>query len=263
MKIAIVQASLLWEDVEGNLEAFGRRLRLIEDADVIVLPEMFSSGFTMEGKEKVALYYERICQWMTERAREKDALIMGTTVFRAGECYYNRCLVAFPTGELLHYDKRHCFTMGGERDHFVAGKDLLVFDYRGVRFAPFICYDLRFPVWSRNTSGYDVAVYMANWPAARREPWQLLLKARAIENQCYVVGVNCVGEDGKGLLYTGDSVVVSPRGEVIGECVPGEDCASVVEIDLEGLQAFREKFPVLEDRDVFEIYTNKMLDKEQ
>ena len=145
------------------------------------------------------------------------------------------------------------FTMGEEKEHFTAGNELLVFDYQGVRIAPFICYDLRFPVWSRNTCGYDLAVYVANWPEARRQPWQILLMARAIENQCYVIGVNRVGEDGVGLSYSGDSAVISPKGDVLVACEPFADEVKQVDIDLKALREFRVKFPVLEDRDEFTI----------
>ena len=146
---------------------------------------MFSSGFSMEGKEKIASQYDNVCQRMQVWAENKQALVIGSTVFCVGRHFYNRLLAVFPSGETLTYDKRHRFTMGGENKHFVAGQQQLVFDYKGARFAPFICYDLRFPVWSRNVSGYDIAVYVANWPQARRSVWQTLLKARAIENQCY------------------------------------------------------------------------------
>ena len=180
MNIAIVQAPLIWEDVTGNLMAFDARLLKIDKADVIVLPEMFSSGFSMEGKEKIASQYDNVCQRMQVWAENKQALVIGSTVFCVGRHFYNRLLAVFPSGETLTYDKRHRFTMGGENKHFVAGQQQLVFDYKGARFAPFICYDLRFPVWSRNVSGYDIAVYVANWPQARRSVWQTLLKARAL-----------------------------------------------------------------------------------
>ena len=173
MNVAIVQAHLEWENVPVNLKLFNKRIAAIEGANIIVLPEMFASGFTMKGKERVAPFYEAVYQCMQEWAREKDALIMGSTVYFEDEHYYNRLLVAFPDGKILHYDKKHLFTMGEEKEHFTAGNELLVFDYQGVRIAPFICYDLRFPVWSRNTCGYDLAVYVANWPEARRQPWQI------------------------------------------------------------------------------------------
>ena len=253
MNVAIVQAHLEWENVPVNLKLFNKRIAAIEGANVIVLPEMFASGFTMKGKERVAPIYEAVYQCMQEWAREKDALIMGSTVYFEDEHYYNRLLVAFPDGKILHYDKKHLFTMGEEKEHFTAGDELLVFDYQGVRIAPFICYDLRFPVWSRNTCGYDLAVYVANWPEARRQPWQILLMARAIENQCYVIGVNRVGEDGVGLSYSGDSAVISPKGDVLVACEPFADEVKQVDIDLKALREFRVKFPVLEDRDEFTI----------
>lgn len=257
MNIAIVQAPLIWEDVVGNLMAFDSRVLRVDKADVIVLPEMFASGFTMTGKEAVARRYADVCQRMRVWAANKQALVMGSTVFRAGKHYYNRLLAVFPSGEILTYDKRHCFTMGGEASHFVAGRQRLVFDYKGVRFAPFVCYDLRFPVWCRNTVGYDIAVYVANWPQARRNVWQTLLKARAIENQCYVVGVNRIGDDGAGLHYAGDSFVVSPKGEVVASCAPYADECRQVEVGMEELRDFRGRFPVLEDMDTFKIMKNR------
>lgn len=253
MNVAIVQAQLEWENVPLNLKLFNKRLSSISGADIIVLPEMFASGFTMNGKERVTPFYEAVCQCMQDWADEKDALIMGSTIYTEDGLYYNRLLAAFPGGQVLHYDKRHLFTMGEENDHFTAGSELLVFDYKGMKIAPFICYDLRFPVWSRNTCAYDLAVYVANWPEARRQPWEILLKARAVENQGYVVGVNRVGEDGKGLRYSGDSMVISPRGDVLLACEPYADEARQVAIDLRELRDFREKFPVLEDQDEFTI----------
>ncbi|MEY8593283.1 amidohydrolase [Butyricimonas hominis] len=253
MKVAIVQARLEWENVPLNLKLFNKRMSDINGVDIIVLPEMFSSGFTMTGKDQVAPFHEAVYRCMQDWADEKDALVMGSTIYFEDGHYFNRLLAAFPGGKVLHYDKRHRFTMGHEDEHFTAGHELPVFEYKGMKIAPFICYDLRFPVWSRNTSGYDLAVYVSNWPEARREPWQILLKARAIENQCYVVGVNCVGEDGNGLQYSGDSMVISPRGEVLVACEPYADEVQVADVDLGALEGFREKFPVLEDRDEFTI----------
>lgn len=253
MNIAMLQADLLWEDVTGNLQRFEKKLAAIRGADMIVLPEMFASGFTMEGKEAVAARYDEIEAWLRARAAERDALVMGSTACRVDDRYYNRLVAAFPDGTTLYYDKRHCFTMGGERAHFSGGRERLTFTFRGVRVAAFICYDLRFPVWSRNTDGYEVAVYVANWPRSRRDAWRTLLQARAIENQCYVVGVNRVGEDGQGIVYSGDSVLVSPRGELYAACYPGREWTRQTEVDMEALRDFRRRFPVLEDRDEFKI----------
>jgi len=251
MKVCVVQAPLEWEDVAANLEAFERRLATVERGDVIVLPELFTSGFTMKGKERAASFYKEVCARMQVWARERDALVMGSTVYEEEGHYYNRLVAAFPDGEIACYDKRHCFTMGEEHKHFTPGQDLLVVSFRGLRIATFICYDLRFPVWSRNTSGYDVAVYVANWPEARRKVWRVLLQARAIENQCYVVGVNCVGEDGNGLRYAGDSMVVSPKGEIVWAGTPFAEEVAMVTLDEADLRLFREKFPVLKDQDLF------------
>lgn len=253
LNIAIIQARLAWENVPENLRRFDERIEHVTGAEVIVLPEMFSSGFTMQGKEKIAPFYEETYSKLLEWASRKKALIMGSVIFREEERFYNRLLAVFPDGRVEWYDKRHCFTMGGEDKHFTPGDKRLLLEYEGVKIAPFICYDLRFPVWSRNTEMYDMAVYVANWPAVRREPWQILLRARAVENQCYVVGVNCVGEDGNGIDYSGDSMIISPKGEVLMQCEACRDDIRQMDIDLVGLQEFRKKFPVLEDRDAFVI----------
>jgi predicted amidohydrolase len=253
--VALVQACLEWEDVPGNLARFDERLEETAGADVIVLPEMFASGFTMEGKERVASYYKEVLAWARERAARLDALIVGSTVHESGGSFFNRLLAVFPDGEVLHYDKRHLFSMGGEERHFTAGKERLSFAYKGVKIAPFVCYDLRFPAWSRNVAGheYDAAIYVANWPESRREAWRALLVARAIENQAFVIGVNRVGRDGHGTLHAGDSAVISPRGEVVGGVAPGTDAVALVTLELAAAREFRARFPVLRDADRFYI----------
>ena len=253
MKVALVQAQLLWVDVPGNLFAFNQRLEQVSGVDMIVLPEMFSSGFSMEGKEKIALHYEEVREQMAAWARQKDALVVGSTIYEEEQRYFNRLIAAFPGGGVSTYDKRHCFSMGGEDKHFTPGKERVIVAYKGIKIAPFICYDLRFPVWSRNDTGYDVALYVANWPEARREAWKRLLQARAIENQAYVVGVNRVGKDGNGLNYAGDSMALSPKGDVMVSCEPHGDMIVQVELDFTALQDFRTRFPVLEDRDDFSV----------
>ncbi|MDR2131308.1 MAG: amidohydrolase [Odoribacteraceae bacterium] len=251
--VALVQARLEWEEVPRNLLRFDERVARGARADVIVLPEMFASGFTMAGKARVSSFYGEIVAWMQGWARRCDALLVGSTVYKEGDLFFNRLVAAFPGGEVCCYDKRHRFTMGGEDQHFAAGKELLFFSYKGIKIAPFICYDLRFPVWSRNATNYDMALYVANWPASRREAWQVLLKARAIENQAYVVGVNRVGVDGNGIYHAGDSVVVSPKGNVIGAVAPDADAVAMVEVDFSALREFRGRFPVLQDRDTYQL----------
>lgn len=251
MKIALVQADLVWEDVSENLRQFGERVFTCPVCDLILLPEMFTSGFTMAGKGLVALRYEDVKATMQEWATGKDAVVMGSTVYETDGMYYNRLLVVFPDGTCQTYDKRHCFTPGGESEHFASGNRRLVFEFKGITIAVFICYDLRFPVWSRNVDGYDLAVYVANWPESRRVVWKTLLRARAIENQSFVAGVNRVGTDDSGLHYAGDSMLVDAKGDVVGECREFEDEVVVVDVDVEVLLDFRSQFSVLDDRDDF------------
>ncbi|MEG0795181.1 MAG: amidohydrolase [Odoribacter sp.] len=265
MKVALVQSTLVWGDVEKNLEHFDRELSRIEGCGVIVLPEMFTSGSRMvkvskevaeAEKCRVAAQYTAVREKMTEWAVRQGALVVGSTVYEEAGRYYNRLLAVFPDGGCQCYDKRHCFRMGGENEHFTAGTRQLVFDYEGVRMAVFICYDLRFPVWCRNTERYDLAVYVANWPEARREVWKVLLRARAIENQAFVVGVNCVGEDVNGICYAGDSLVADARGNVVAKAQAFQEETLVVELDVAELHRFRDQFDVLEDRDDFIINLN-------
>ena len=216
MKIALVQSPLVWGKLQENLQNFDKKMAKSEDCDVILLPEMFTSGCMMikksaevafAAKESVANAYPVVEEKMLAWAKRQHALVMGSTVYRENGKYYNRLIAAFPEGNCRYYDKRHCFRMGGENEHFTPGDRQLTFEFRGVKIAAFICYDLRFPVWCRNTQNYDLAVFVANWPESRREVWKTLLKARAIENQAFVAGVNCVGEDDNGLTYSGDSMV--------------------------------------------------------
>lgn len=259
-RIALVQSALVWGKVNDNLERFSQKLEKRLDCDIILLPEMFPCGCTMvkkapeaarREKEQVAAEYQRIQAFLLEWAAFQGAVVMGSTVYEEEGKYYNRLIAAFPDGRCATYDKRHCFRMGGENEHFTPGNRQVILEIAGMKVAVFICYDLRFPVWSRNTAGYDLAVYVANWPASRREVWKTLLRARAIENQAFVAAVNCVGEDANGLLYAGDSMVVNACGEVTGACREYEEELLQVEISLEELIRFREKFSVLEDADRF------------
>lgn len=253
MKIALVQYAIAWEDVEFNLNRLDKLLAKLEPCDVIVLPEMFTSGFTMAGRAKIAIHYYRTREWMSDQAKRKDAMVIGSIICCEADKFYNRLIAAKPDGSFCYYDKRHGFTYGGEPLHFEAGKEQVSIEYMGVRFAPFICYDLRFPVWSRNCWNYDVALYIANWPIARIEVWKILLAARAIENQCFVIGVNCIGKDGNGMEFSGDSCVVNSRGKVIGNCESYREEVKIVELKLSELRNFRRKFPVLNDMDRFYI----------
>lgn len=255
LKIAAIQADLVWEAPEKNRDYFEEQFQGLasQEADLVVLPEMFTTGFSMQ-TEKLAEPNNGITvKWMQANAKKYNFLLTGSLIIRENSNYYNRQIFAFPDGSLRHYDKRHLFRMGGEHKHYTSGKERVVINYKGWRIFPQICYDLRFPIWSRNRNDYDLLIYVANFPAPRRKVWQTLLAARAIENQCYVVGCNRIGTDDEGLHYTGDSQVISHKGEVIATAPENTPYVLIITLSLEELQYFREKFPVHLDADSFTI----------
>lgn len=256
LKISGIQADLIWHDPEANRSQLYNLIVQSPQADVYVLPETFSTGFSMDTLQLCEEMNGPTHQWMMELARQKEAVICGSVIIREGEKIFNRFLWINPKGQTEVYDKRHRFTMAGEHKHFSAGNKQLIVELKGWRILLLVCYDLRFPVWSRNRNNYDAVFYIANWPAARVTAWSKLLQARAIENQCYVVGVNRVGTDGNGIVYSGDSAIVDPKGEVISKLDFGEEGHVSAELDMTELLSFREKFPVLEDGDDFELKVN-------
>ncbi len=200
MKVTIIQTHLAWEDKTANLEHFSAHLSALAEAtDLIVLPEMFSTGFSMQPERLAEPMDGPTVQWMRAKAADTNAAMVGSLMVREGDCYYNRLVWMFPDGTLQHYDKRHLFSYGTENEHYTAGTNQLLVNWKGWKICPLICYDLRFPVWSRNTMGYDLLLYVANWPERRSLAWNALLAARAIENQSYTVGVNRIGADGNGM----------------------------------------------------------------
>lgn len=252
LKIALVQCPLLWEDAAGNIEAMEARLRhLAPDTELVVLPEMFTTGFTMNPQNIPPDQDPETLHWMQQKAEALDVAITGSIVFKAAEGYYNRLFFVYPDGSYHSYDKRHTFTLAGEDKVYRAGKARLLIEYKGFRICPLICYDLRFPVWSRNTDAYDLLLYVANWPAPRILAWDTLLRSRAIENMAYCAGVNRIGTDGNNLEYTGHSAVYDPMGaqKVFSD---KEEIIYAV-LDLKGLKEIRSKFRFLEDRDDFKI----------
>jgi omega-amidase len=253
--IAIVQTSLTWEDIKANLSAFDSKLSPLADrTDLIILPEMFTTGFTMNA----AGFAEPVDGPSVEWLRKKSALfnvdITGSLIIREEGLYYNRLFWAKPNGELFHYDKRHLFRMAGEDDVYAAGKQNITVEVKGWKVRPLICYDLRFPVWSRNKGGaeYDLLLLVANWPKRRTEHWKALLTARAIENQAYVAGVNRIGRDGNDIPYSGDSMIVDPLGKVSAD-LRGKDVVHTERLSGAIMENFREKFPAWKDGDQFEI----------
>jgi len=252
-KITIVQTDTRWEDVDANIsnisEMLGKHNR---KTDMILLPEMFSTGFTMNAPEFAEDQSGRTIAWMLQVAAEYNSILAGSIIFNEEDQYLNRYIAAFPDGSLRYYDKKHLFTIGAEGKHYSPGQFRMVYGFRGITCCPLICYDLRFPVWSRNRERYDLLTYVANWPASRQEAWKALLKARAIENQCYVVGVNRVGNDGLGLHYAGESIVAGPEGEILFKADDKEK-VETIELDIDHLRGVRTKFPFLDDADHFEL----------
>ena len=252
MKTAIVQHTIRWDGMEWNLKHLGTLMDQQPGSDLYVLAETFATGFMAEGTTAMAgEQSRRIFGWMQQQARERNAAIAGSvaTVDDEGRLR-NRLFFVRPDGTHDYYDKRHLFGFAGETDEYVAGERRMVIAWRGVRFLLQICYDLRFPVFSRNRGDYDAIIYVANWPGRRRAVWQTLLRARALENQCYVIGVNRVGSD-KACDYMGDSMIMDAYGNISALCKDAMEGVAAAELDMEELQRFRDKFPVLRDADEF------------
>ena len=253
LKVALVQSMLHWEDAAENRAMFAEKLLALKGiTDLVVLPEMFTTGFSMRTAELAETMDGDTVSWMKEQARELDAAIYGSVIIAEGGKCYNRGLFVMPDGTVVAYDKRHLFRMAEEFQHYTPGGQRVVVEWRGWRLLLQICYDLRFPVFARNRGDYDALLYVANWPELRRYPWSQLLIARAIENQSYVIGVNRVGMDGKGHHYTGDSASVDPRGDADVMKASREHVLHTV-LHREALDDFRAKFPVADDADAFSL----------
>ena len=254
LNITIIQSELFWEEPEMNCSMFEQKIHQIKgDTDVIVLPEMFSTGFTMSGKNVAEKPHGPTTQWMGRMARETSSLVIGSVVIEENQKFFNRLLWVQPDGLIRTYDKRHLFRMANEHQVYTPGNSRLIEEWKGWKICPLVCYDLRFPVWSRNNSlDYDVLIYVANWPATRVGAWDTLLKARAIENLSYSIGVNRVGKDGNDIPYSGHSAVIDFKGDYIYQAFQQEEVCTI-ELDFESLKTFRKKFPAHEDADMFTI----------
>ena len=253
MKIAILQSDIAWHDATENRKRFGTMIATNSGANLYVLPEMWPTGFVTE-PEGVAEHADESpsLEWMRRTATQTGAAIAGSVATEEKGLFFNRFYFVKPDGSVTHYDKHHLFGYGGEGKNYTAGNRRVVVEWLGVHFLLNVCYDLRFPIWSRNRGDYDAALYVASWPTPRVEAWSALLKARAIENQCYVVGVNRIGSD-PNCVYPGASCVIDPWGNIIADCGRDKACAAVCEIDMDALAAFRKQFPVLEDADAFSL----------
>ncbi len=253
LKITLLQNDIIWEDIDANLHRLSNVVNTIpEIGDLLVLPEMFSCGFSMNTEKIAETMDGRVVQWMKMVANERNCVLTGSHAIVEGGKYYNRALWVSPNGKLDYYDKRHLFSPGFESEHFSRGKNRKVFDLKGIKVLPQVCYDLRFPVWSRNNKDYDLAVYMANWPAARMNVWDILLKARAIENQCYVIGVNRAGEGG-GIKYSGGTCCINYKGEELVNLNSTKENYSTIILDFNKQKEFVNKFPVHLDADNYTI----------
>jgi omega-amidase len=253
LRVTLVQQTLAWHDPVANCTHLDALLApLAKNTDLIVLPEMFTTGFSMEVERLAEPVNGPTSQWLAAKALELNAAITGSLITKDGEHYYNRMLWAAPGAPVCHYDKRHLFRMANEHHHFTPGGEPIVVEWRGFRICPLVCYDLRFPVYSRRRPEleYDALLYVASWPGVRRKAWQALLRARAIENLAFVVGVNRIGRDGNDITYSGDSIVHDYLGDSLAE-LGGESAVTTVEIDGKALQAFRERFPAHLDADRF------------
>jgi omega-amidase len=253
MKLTILQPDIIWEDKIRNLEVLGKMsMSVPPDTDILILPEMFNTGFSMNPSRLAEPPGSTTLEWMKDISVNHNTGVCGSYIIKRDGGYYNSWIFVSPEGEMVTYDKRHLFSPGNEDKLFKKGMQRIVFSFRGVRICPNICYDLRFPVWSRNCNDYDLLINSANWPQSRRDVWLTLLKARAIENQCYVVGANRTGTDGEGINYCGDSMVIGPKGEVIAS-VMDSVCFLTGEISAAMLSEFRRRFPAIKDADNFEI----------
>ena len=253
MKIAFIQAPLLWENPKQNRNYFEEKINSItETIDLIVLPEMFTSGFTMNPKSVAEVMQGETVLWLQALAKAKNSAITGSLVIEENGSFYNRLVFVFPSGEIKTYDKKHLFTLSGEDKVYTSGSEKLVFEYQGFRICPLICYDLRFPVFARNTEDYDVLIYVANWPKPRINAWDALLKARAIENMCYTIGVNRMGEDPNKHNYPGHSQVIDYLGNYLVEPQENEG-VFITTLNKNTLETTRQKLGFLNDRDAFTI----------
>lgn len=249
----LIQPDIIWEDIDANI----RNIEIMLDshpkkADIYILPETFATGFTMQSDQFAEDTSGQVLNWLIGKARELDAVFMGGVIFSNGQNYFNRVYWVTPSGQIDHYDKRHLFRMGREQEHYTAGRERKIISYRDFRILPLICYDIRFPVFSRNRNDYDILIYVANWPASRQYVWDTLLRARAIENQCYVLGINRTGVDGEGVIHAGGTSVINPYGHKNAGL---EDQPGILfyEISLAEINDFRTRFPVWKDADDFRI----------
>lgn len=253
LKVSFIQYNTAWQDIPANLSRLSDLISEVpSDSDLLILPETFSTGFTMDPSNWAEEMDGSAVNWMKENAVSKNLIIGGSLVISENGQYYNRFVFAFPDGSVQYYNKRHLFSLTGEDKEYAKGHKNVQLEIKGWKIRPLVCYDLRFPVWSKNDDHYDLLIYTANWPEKRIAHWQKLLMARAIENQAYVLGVNRYGEDGNGLKYNGSSMLIDPMGETQTQILDREEVVNVI-LNYKAVSSFREFLSVLDDSDSFTI----------
>jgi omega-amidase len=254
LTFTIVQTNIVWENIEANLQMLTQKIESIATpTQIVVLPEMFTTGFSMQPHLYAQTTHQTCIQWMQKMAAQHKIIITGSVMIKEENNYYNRLIWMQPNGEYHYYNKRHCFAYANEHNHYTAGNKKLIVQANGFKINLQICYDLRFPVWSRQADKnnlFDVLIYVANWPTQRNHAWKSLLIARAIENQCYVIGVNRVGIDGNHIEYNGDSMIVSPLGKILYHKQVDEDIFTIT-LNKEDINTIRNQFPFYNDADEF------------
>ncbi len=254
LNIVLIQSDIFWQNSAKNLVKYSKRISEIkEEVDIIILPEMFTTGFSMQPKDIAEQMDGNTVQWMITTSKKTNAAICGSVIIQEDGKYYNRFLFVHPSGEVNYYNKRHLFTLAGEEKVYTAGEHKLIVNYKGWKICPLVCYDLRFPVWARNVEDYDILLYVANWPKPRINAWDTLLPARAIENMCYTIGVNRVGVDASRLEYNGHSAAYNCLGEQLINALPGEEDVISFTIDKTHISTTRNKLNFLKDKDTFKI----------
>lgn len=252
--VAVIQTNLLWEKVDDNLMNFETLIfKIVDKVDLIVLPEMFSTGFTMNPQNIAETMQGKTIFWMKSIAKQKNCALIGSLVIEENRKFYNRCVFAFPDGNIEFYDKRHLFTLSGENNVYSSQSNRVIVNFKGWKIYPLICYDLRFPVWSRNTEDYDLLIYVANWPKPRINAWDILLKARAIENMSYTIGVNRIGYDKNGYEYSGHSAILDFMGATMSHLSSNTEGILITDFSKTKQEEVRKKLNFLNDRDFFTI----------
>lgn len=252
LKVAIIQSDLEWENPKKNRDNFSEKIdSIVNPVDLIILPEMFATGFTMQAEKVAEAMDGKTVEWMQKKALKTGAAIVGSLIISEAGKFYNRLLFVEPSGTINTYDKRHTFTLAKEDKVFTAGTKKIIIEYKGWKICPLVCYDLRFPVWARNTENYDALIYVANWPKPRILAWDILLKARAIENMCYTIGVNRVGLDEAQNEYSGNSAVYDVLGNAITLVRPNKEHIEIAVLERNQINFYRNKLKFLDDKDAF------------